>query len=283
MGATLELLSGPRGSNPGGTCVVSTEDRSFRGYFKYCYGTKIQGASSFRASHQPIYEALTFQLVRELGLKTMDFYILMNHDKSVHFPNWRAFRKELSDPSGRNFYFVSAILPPRQECSEQRSNELIRKAAPYLESILVADIIGKRQNYKCYSSQAAPRGEIIYLDLGCSFVYAKQGYLSLPHRAPPYESHVFRSIVRQLSHYTLLSPQQRLINLATLIESIPHLRLPMLNPFSFESVDALLCDDEIQEIQNYLSHGLLRNVSLLRQQEILTNEGSVSLITRGST
>src|SRR3989338_6666072 len=92
VGIVIDVTSGPRGSNPGGTCMICSKEYSFEGYFKYCYGARIQGTSSFCASHQPIYEATTFQLVRELGLKTTDFYVLLNRDKQVQFHNWRKFR-----------------------------------------------------------------------------------------------------------------------------------------------------------------------------------------------
>lgn len=266
----MYVKSEARGSNPGGTCIAQTREKLFECYFKYCYGTKFQGASSFKASHQPVYEALTFQLVRELGLRTTDFYLLLNGNRSVNFHNWKNFM--LHDPSGRELYFVSTILPYKKECSESRANELIGMASPYLDGILVADIVGKRQNYRCFPSDRFPSGEIIYLDLGCSFVYAKDGYLTLPHKSPPYESREYRAMLRRLSNYTILSSDMKEINLAELVENIPILKLPSLNPTSQISLDLLLSRDEIKEIQSYIGHSFMRNISTFRNKGILFSD-----------
>jgi len=282
VGVVIDIISGPRGSNPGGTCKVHSLGSSFEGYFKYCYGMRIQGVSSFFASHQPIYEATTFQLVRELGLKTTDFYVLLNRDKQVQFRNWRQFR--IHDPSGRDFYFVSRIIQNLQECPEDKANSLIRQASPYLNSILVADIIGKRQNYKCLQCSSSQSAEIFYLDLGCSFVYAKEGYLSLPHKSPPYDSRDFRAILRRLSNYSIISLRKKTINLEELVESIQTLHLPTLNPTSNVSLSALLSTDEINEIQSYIAHNLLNSISSLRQSGILLNgNNSLNLINDCNT
>ena len=210
-------------------------------------------------------------MVREVGLRTNDFYILLNDDRSARFKNWKPFH--VHDPSGRDSYFISKILPSLPPLSEERANQIMAKEEIYLNSLLVGDVIRISPNYRCYATRARPHGEVIYIDLGCSFVYAKDGFLSLPHRAPSYESRLFRSQMRQLSQVSIISLRGASINLAELVENIANITIPTLNPDNSIPVNALLNGDELREIQNYISHSLYGFIPLFKAQKLLAENG----------
>ena len=78
--SSLRVLSEQKGSNPGGFCIYKNGKTSFKGYFKYCVGSKISHEhSALRAEHQPFYEAITFEFAKRLGLKTPSFFVLLNN------------------------------------------------------------------------------------------------------------------------------------------------------------------------------------------------------------
>src|SRR3989344_693145 len=179
MTLRIDVTSKPRGSNPGGNCRI-LYNGWFDGYFKYCFGSRIQGASSFIARHQPIYEAITFQLVRALGLSTSEFFVALNPQRDIFFNGWRTYLNH--DPSGREYYFVSKIFKSfHHTLSESESRAIVSFERAYLDAIMVGDIVGKPNNYVTFGTKQ--EHDIVYLDLGCSFVHSVGGLLSLPHQS----------------------------------------------------------------------------------------------------
>lgn len=266
MSFRLEVQSARIGGNPGGRCGVHTSKEQFEGYFKFCYGSRIGGASSLRTSRQPVYEAITFQLVRSFGLGTTDFYVLLNQRRDVQFDNWRKFSDH--NPSGRDLYFLSKLLPPESNQWHGIVPLFLSNDMVYLESLRVGDIIGRRQNYYCYGSSNTT-GNIVYIDLGCSFVYAKDGYLTLPHKVFVYEAKEFKRVMHRLERASVITRTQRELNLATIVEELPHMTLPTLNAALSLPVEVFLEHDEIKEIQGYVAQGLEQSLQAFRQQGLL--------------
>ena len=111
----VDILSERKGSNPGGVCQAHDNGFSIRGYFKYCHGSRIAGKSSFVPQHQPIYEAMTFEMARRLGLDTVDYFVLLNEgsrvsrrSRDIQFSGWKDYNFS-HNPSGRLFYFMSKM------------------------------------------------------------------------------------------------------------------------------------------------------------------------------
>lgn len=268
MTDTIRVTSERKGGNPGGRCDVQCSTQRFAGYFKYCHGSNIRGASTFRANHQPLYEAITFQLVREWELSTTDFYVLLNQDRQVQFLNWRSFMEH--DPAGRDFYFVSKISPLPNNCPEPLVNRILEAEEAYLDSVLVADIIGKAQNYRCCATQGCSNGKIIYLDLGCSFVYAKEGFLTLPHRLKSYDSRVFREQIRKLERTSVRTLHGKVVNLGNMVATIKDMNVPTLHPFGRAPVSAFLSPTEIHEIEQYIAQGMTETIPAFKARGLMS-------------
>lgn len=279
---TIKVTSDRIGSNPGGKCLVDCNGLQFNGYFKYCHGSRIGGNSSFHAAHQPVYEAITFQLIKQIGLQVTDFYIIINKDRGVQFNDWKIFMNH--DPSGRDFYFVSKILPRPNDCPEYVVDKIIKREDIYLSSLLVADIIGKGQNYRCYSKPGCSfhscrghkdqcdGGSIVYLDLGCSFVYAREGFLTLPHKLQSHNPADFKIQMHKLERTVIISKIKSEINLGQLITDLPKIPIPTLHPKGHTTLSQFLSNQEIREIGGYLAQSLTKSIPAFKERGLVVNK-----------
>lgn len=262
----IDIFSEKKGSNPGGKCVVVDRKTRFNGYFKYCYGNKFNGATSFKANHQPIYEAITFSIVRELGLPTTDFYVVDNRARDVTFTDWRKFIDH--DPSGRDFYFISKLLLLASNGDESIANTKLEKDSTYLNSVLVSDVIGKRQNYEVRLEGLEPK--IIYLDLGCSFVYAKDGFISLPHQHKTFESKSFKTLSKRLNGTKIVgADNDRIVDLGEMVSRLPYMQLPTMNSNSKVTVGEVLSEEETKEIQYQFVNSLMASIPGFKEKGAL--------------
>lgn len=262
----LDIIDRQKGSNPGGVCYILDNRECFRAYFKFCYESKIHGISTFRAAHQPIYEAITFQLARQVGLATTDFYILLNENRNVSFHYWTDHQFK-HDPNGRNFYFVSRWLPPEQDFVRNTVPPLLQHDLPYLASLQIGDI-QRRQNY-AWDIAEDGRERVIYIDLGRSFVLAADGELKLPHKATGYDRGLHKEAMRRLETKFLITRRQDLVNLAEMVDGISVMKLPTLNPRCSRTLSSLLNHAEIQEIQFYVAQGLYNQLPALQHSDLL--------------
>ena len=164
------IESSRKGSNPGGFCTYTDERRTFPGYFKYCTGARLPHSSYLKPEHQPIYEAVTFELARRLGLKTPNFFVLLNNKGNLIFDE--SNKSLLNGHSGRFCYFFSEKIdePHNVQDLDKIGNKLVGDEKVYLDSLGISDVIGKRQNYMVLPKNG--EFEVSYIDLGCSFVYA---------------------------------------------------------------------------------------------------------------
>lgn len=273
MTANVTITSGPKGSNPGGECIVRTYDtNSLRGYFKYCHASKLPRDSCLSVKHQPFYEAITVKLAKQIGLKTTDAYILLNPNKDVVFEGWRENGLHC-DPAGRDCYFVSRLVsrgPLDSTQDLQEISKVLETERVHLESILVDDIINKRQNYLFYWGDG--KGQIKYIDLGCSFVRAIGGAISLPQSLKQLEPKEMRRIAKNLSNVDIISADDsQVVNLAVVARGVFDMRIPTLNPSGCIALKDRLSQRELDEIFGYVLHGLSDAVSKFKERGLLLN------------
>jgi len=266
--ARVLVKSDRKGSNPGGFCSYNNGRDNFEGYLKYCFGSKIpRNLSYLRSDHQPIYEAITFELARKFGLKTPDFFVLKNQDNHVEFEDPEKFSPHTH--SGRPFYFISRkIHEPALPNLDQIGSEIISKQKVYLESLMIADILGKRQNY-----HILPRGndfDVYYLDLGCSFVHATGGFIHLPNELKTYSRNcdTKRDRCNLKGKAVVGSDNKSFVDLEKLTSSFEDLAIPVLGSSPMPLSD-LISSEEIEEISSYLIHGLCKGISMYKEQGLL--------------
>lgn len=267
----VKVLSGPKGGNPGGMCIISDSIHPSPAYFKYCYGSKIGRDSSFVAQHQPIYEAMTFELAQEIGLKTTSYYILMNSkERPVVFKGWKECGLS-HDPSGRSYYFISQVLPDSYYLNkDETADEVIRREAPYLDIILVSDIVGKRQNYIVLEKE---REKFVrYLDLGCSFVNAIQGYLQPTNKIKMRRKSEkeFKRDYAKIKKWKIFANDCNEIKLEDVVALPEIMSVNTLNPKGSVKVSSLISKDEIDEIRRYLIESCVDRLPLFQRLNLAT-------------
>jgi len=271
MGALINVQSGRKGSNPGGKCVISSQGRVFDAYLKYCLGSKIpRGRSSFVPEHQPIYEAITFKLVKTLGLHVPEFFVLRNAGQDVVFTG--DFATSPKDHKGREYYFVSrweheSPSPQREEVA----NSLLSSELPYLDLLMVEDIIGKRQNYLFQRGESGSR--VVYCDLGCSFVKAIRGALELPQRVLKCSRLAHNCKKQERKHLKgkqlILVDGSSEVDLHHLATGLEELTIPCLNPAENVPLGHLLPEETIEEIGTYLTHTFAEDLPSLKKAGLI--------------
>ncbi|MEM4625690.1 MAG: hypothetical protein QXJ28_02935 [Candidatus Pacearchaeota archaeon] len=255
MSVNIDILSSRKGSNPGGLCYFRAPRLEFKGHFKYCLGSKINGLSSFKAENQPVYEAITFELARFLGLKTVDSFVIRNDNLDVYFDGW----KEVGEinPSGRKFYFISKFID-NLVASDLNTNiccDVPEREIIYLDSLLISDIVGRKQNYIMDPNS---RDSITYLDLGCSFVHAHNGFMTQPNKLKINDSKSIKRAYKILKDIHIIGrDNDSIINLSELAEMPFNMSIYTLNPWKFVKVSDLITYEEIEEIHLHLVQSLI--------------------------
>jgi hypothetical protein len=267
MAINVQVTSGKKGSNPGGRCKVSNGAELFSAYYKYCHGSHLNGQSSFNAQNQPVYEALTFELAKKVGLMAPRTYVLLNPKNDVHFQGWKDHNGH--DPSGRAYYFLSRIIPHLKATErDPREQRALEKETPYLNGLLISDIIGRRQNYAF--TPEGDDGKISYLDLGCSFVHAKEGFLGLHHKLRVGNQKDFRRATKKLKGKKLSTNDGRTIDLSSLVDNLGSMVIPVLNPQGSVQIKDLISNAEIEEIRSYIVQGLVDGLDSFRDANLLS-------------
>jgi len=264
MGLEIKVIEGRKGSNPGGLVSLGANGNSFCAYLKYCPGSKIPREYGFNAQNQPVYEAVTFEMARRLGLLTPEFYVLLNSNSGVTFSNTPGIRDKL-DPS-RKSYFVSRYVKPTQMEGENQLAIQMEKDAIYRNVLRIADIVGKRQNFLFLAS-----GRIKYIDLGCSFVHAVDGFLQLKHnetRALSCHRKELKTALNQLSRYRLILRDDSNTLLLSEIARMPEtITIPI---FGLARQIRLIDMVNIQEVNNIvqiLAMGMIHHLKDLKESD----------------
>ncbi len=269
MKPKILVKSDRKGSNPGGFCSYTDGKNNFEGYFKYCVGSKIPRDHSYlRSDHQPVYEAITFELARKLGLETPSFFVLLNEHNDVTFEDTEKFSAH--SHSGRHSYFVSKkIHEPILPGLDAIGSEIIGRERAYLESLRIEDILGKRQNY-----QILPKTNdfhVSYLDLGCSFVHAVGGFIYLPNELRNHSRtcDTKREKCTLKKRIIIASDNTSLVDLEALASSFGTLSIPTLNPNSRVPISDLISSEEVSEINSYLVSGLCKSLHQFKEKGLL--------------
>lgn len=273
MSVKIKVIDGKKGSNPGGVGLLSCRGPSvpLKVYFKYCHSSRV-GASNLSVKNQPIYEAITLNLARALGLKTPDFFVLMNPDGDVAFENWKAYG--LSNPSGRPSYFVSKLVErntlSQPKNVEELEKEVLERDKVYLESLLIDDIFNKRQNY-LYNGVFGP-DSIGYVDLGCSFVRAVDGAISIPSKLKLLEPKQRKRLEKRLKGVHVISADNAsFVSLEELASSVFGMEIPTLNSNGGLNTHLCLSEEEKEEIHGYVLQGLCDSVGEYKKRGLLVN------------
>jgi len=267
MALNVDIRSENKGSNPGGRCLISDNGDKFNAYFKFCYGSKLRSASSFVSQNQPVYEAITFELVRQMGLATTDEYVILNEKRDVNFDNWKEHGFK-HNPQGRRFYFASVIDEvPLVRLDETEAALLVGMESVFLDSLMISDVVGRSHNYL---ADADPDNKgIRYLDLGCSFVLASEGFLKDPPRRKSLDKKTRKNLSKRLNGKKVYTNGQRTVELAQLVEGISEMSVPTLNPRGRREIGEMISGDEIREIQDYMLSSLSRALPKFKEAGLL--------------
>ncbi|MBD3253167.1 hypothetical protein GF386_05520 [Candidatus Pacearchaeota archaeon] len=227
-------------------------------------GSRIKKSkSSFIPTHQPVYEALTFAMVNNLGLHTSDYYLLQNPHGNLPFKLETGIKTNIR--SGMPFYFVSKLMECEGLDDVREASALVSDEMIYLDLLQVSDIVGRPQNY-CYID-----GKVFYLDLGCSFVDAHEGRLELHNKhGKPLSRKQLRKSLKELERYSIVGKGgYRSMTLADFAEMPRYLRIPTLNPRGRVSLTSLITEEEIEEIVSRLAFSAKKTLDSYKGSEYL--------------
>jgi len=267
-GPVVKVTSERKGSNPGGYCKFHSNDLDLsRGYFKYCFGSRTSQGMSFLSENQPVYEAITSVLANLFGLKTPPSYVLNNRDRNVSFDGGQEFSKR--NHSGRDFYLISKIMEESEGVEESFVDLRVKEDSVYLEGLMISDVVNKRQNY--LARMDLNNLEIFYLDVGCSFVRAVDGFLGVTKKTNNLicEKKKSKKIKKLKGKSLVPASGSGLINLERIAQGIGDLEIPVLNPHGTMRVDELIGAQEIEDIEKCMVDNFAKNISKFRGQGIL--------------
>ena len=242
MTLEIEILSGRKGSNPGGMCIVRSASRTIHCYVKYCPGSNLPKNSHLDAAHQPIYEAITNVMARKLGLNTPNFFVLSYRGEPVKKLNGEEIFK-----NGRKYYFVSELLANPGSVDNKKLREVMDKERVYRDFLGIWDVENRADNYFFYSDS----GLLKYIDLGCSFVWAKGSIITIKKRIQQelLDAQRLKEAKKRIVGHSLILPNGAQIRLEDIANMLFNIQIPVLNPEKRENIVSLLSQDEIEEIR----------------------------------
>lgn len=248
------VLSNTKGSNPGALCRLDTPRGNNDYYVKYCPGTSIPKEYGLNPQNQPEYEAITAQMAQSLGLAVPEFYVLLNRQKPVSFLKLDPNSYSL-DPN-RKCYFASKFIGqlPTAEREKPVFTEIFRREEIFRDILLIADIVGKRQNYALIESDG--QSKVVYLDVGCSFVHVTGGIMktfSCSKKALDASDRDEKKALSNLSKYLIETPNGGTLALDELANMPRDMRVPTLNPSGRFRLDSLISGPEIDTIVKILT------------------------------
>lgn len=258
----IQVVSEAKGSNHGGRCLIK-EGNSFPRpfYIKHCSGSRIRrGESSFVYTHQPIYEAVTCEMALKLGLETPNFYVLLNPEKDVYFVSKGEQKCDIQPR--QSCYFASELLIPPENEDLTRAHELMIEDEFYRDILMISDVANIKNNY-LYDEHS---DSILYLDLGCSFIDARESVIALKtHHRPPLERKEFKKAMNLFEKYSLVPKSgKKPISLVDFINLPRNLEVLTLNPRGKVRLDKLISGEEIDEIVGRIAAGLYHGKQLRR-------------------
>jgi len=263
MTLEVQVLTSRKGSNPGGVCNIVTSNRIIPSYVKHCPGSHLPRESYLSAKNQPIYEAITNVLARNVGLHTPKTHVLIDTDNDVRFVKYDGSQEHFGE--GRRYYFVSELLPAEQSQNTEVLRKIIEREEPYLDLLGICDVFDRRDNYFFYENGGR---RAVYVDLGCSFVRAKEGWIEIKNRDKKEikNRNNTKRARKELSDYAIVPARGgRGITFASLVDSIPNIEISTFNPEGRVAVARMLSQEEIEEIQTLLTLEMDRELRKYRK------------------
>lgn len=280
MSLEISVLGERKGSNPGGECFLPLGYYSGRYYLKYSLKTETHGAS-FSAANQPVYEAVTAEMARRLGLNTPDFFVLLNEGDSLSFRNPPGVNKPIQ--GGRKYYFVSKMMNLPTGGDPHEIALLMAEERIYRELLQLADIEGKRHNFTF--SDVGGMKRIFYIDVGCSFVHAHEGAIRFHNRARKHfdllGKHPAKTVRKALDRLdrslVCLNDGSSLLSLREIAVMPRTLNLPVLDPRDARHphrrvpLSSLISGEEVEEIVGLLALDMAEELPKYRESgKVLT-------------
>ncbi len=266
VGKLIKVLTETKGSNHGGRCLIERIPNNYGEYYlKHCSSSRIKkDQSNFVYQHQPIYEAVTCEMARKLGLETANFYILLNLDKKLLFISEGGQKVDIKP--FQPYYFASEILV--RSCNEdlKKAEKIIEEEKFYLDLLSISDIIGKKHNY-IYDSFS---DQVIYLDLGCNFVDANDNHISLKtHHKPPLNKKERKKALNKFEKYEIITKRGNghSLGLIEFLESPKDMSILTMNPKENIRLNDLISQSEVNEITERLIVSLYYRNQLKRNRE----------------
>jgi len=167
----VQVLAPAKGSNPG---VIGTiGPRKY--HIKYCNRSNIKG-TPLTVAHQPIYEALTAELARMLGLKTPNCGVLQDKG-NLSFVKMPVYDGQI--PAGREFYFTSELVRPTDvDIDQSEIEKMLAQEEIYNKFLMIGDNSGSKGNRDNFVL-VGKDPKICYVDFGCSYVHCVGGAMTL--------------------------------------------------------------------------------------------------------
>ncbi len=270
MSMKINITAPPGGSNPGGKCHL-IQDGSFSEfdcYMKYCNSSTLPSNIPFKYSHQPFYEALLFAMAEKVGLTVPPYAVIDNRKKNISFSYMDDKLKKLNE--NMPFFFVSKlistsvdeILEKSPDHSSTSFNEQFNREKVLRDLIYISDIEHKPNNY---AHIFEPDGEmkVAYLDLGCSFIYVTSGVMSLKGKFDYLNNKKqINDAFKKIKNMCIQKPYNKgFIGLEELLQSIPELKIKLLNPERTVTLNKCLEKNELDYIQNVMLAHMSKIVS----------------------
>jgi len=275
MNFNIEITSQPKGSNPGGRCLVpwnGNSDKITPAYIKYC-NSSIVNDLSLNPRNQPVYEALTLEMAEKLGLSVPDSRVILNSPPNLRFfyAHEEGEGKIASLSENRPKYFVSQINLGNLKCDPKELEFPMNEQRIYRDLLNIGDIYNKAQNYSLIRDPSTGQCFLLYLDLGCGFVDCHDGKLSLRNSLGKKVSTSNGSHIKKIKHSledkSIVTANGELINLLDFEEGMSRQRIKTIDTNHPGKVELVKLEDLIspEEILD------LKKLYLLNAEGFLVN------------
>jgi hypothetical protein len=270
----VEVVSGRKGSNPGGRCRIPKINSLGECYIKYCPGSRVRREVDLNAYNAPFYELVANSLAISFRLNVPKTFVLLDYKKDVEFIGEKDF-------NGGRCYFVSKIDKREEEDvnseNAEEAAELLERDRLYFDLLGIEDVltkpgsIGRRDNYLFFKRYG--HSEIVYVDLGCCMgMRIKEGNLSLRDRTYK-ELRKADSIRKEVEKYHVIGRDgERIISLEKLLEDFGGLHLISLNPIACDSLDFHIPEREIDQLRDLLVLSMYNGINKNKDSDFLVKE-----------
>jgi hypothetical protein len=182
------ITSEKKGSNPGGRCKVPFRGQTLDFYLKYCNGSQLPKYHPFKPYNQPVYEAITLAIAKYFGLEVPRYFLLINNNhSSVSFTYAdTSLKKKPLDPTKKSYLLSELAQLPKCVDTGLMLKEMAQEKV-YRDLLMIGDVSNKNQNYTLLDpdnyqfTHSSTTPYIYYIDLGCSFVDAHEGFIGQRH------------------------------------------------------------------------------------------------------